>query len=124
MLPAALKASIDRFLEGVSRHELARRASALSVSYRGGEASRTTIAGEADVVAYLSSRLPATFAASAAAFAAAGNRVPAFAPQSLLDVGAGPGTASWAAAEAWPGLDRITMLDSNRHFLAVASELA
>jgi ribosomal protein RSM22 (predicted rRNA methylase) len=50
--------------------------------------------------------------------------MPEFAPRSLLDIGAGPGTASWAAIEAWPNLAGVTMLDSNRHFLAVAEQLA
>jgi ribosomal protein RSM22 (predicted rRNA methylase) len=124
VLPAALKAGIDRFLEGVSRNDLARRAAALSTGYRDGETSTATIAGEADVVAYLSSRLPATLAACAAAFAAAENRAREFAPRSVLDIGAGPGTASWAAVEAWPNLERVTMLESNGHFLAVARLLA
>jgi ribosomal protein RSM22 (predicted rRNA methylase) len=123
MLPAALKAGAERFLEGVSRQELARRAAALSSGYRSGAVSSTTIADADDVAAYLASRLPATFAACAAAFAAAESRAPTFAPRSLLDIGAGPGTASWAAVEAWASLDRVTMLDSNRHFLAVAREL-
>ena len=38
---------------------------------------------------------------------------PDFAPKSLLDVGAGPGTASWAAAEAFSSLQSFTLLDAN-----------
>ena len=34
-------------------------------------------------------------------------------PNTLLDVGAGPGTASWAAAEAFPSLQDFTLLDAN-----------
>jgi ribosomal protein RSM22 (predicted rRNA methylase) len=51
-------------------------------------------------------------------------RAPGFAPMHLLDVGAGPGTASWAAAETWPQLKSTTMLDSNPHLLAAAGTLA
>ncbi len=124
MFPAALKAGAARFLEGVSRKDLAQRSSALSSHYRRGGASGTTVAGEADVVAYVASRMPATFAACTAAFAAAASRDPAFAPKSLLDVGTGPGTASWAAVQTWPGLQSVTMLDSNAPFLDVAQRLA
>jgi ribosomal protein RSM22 (predicted rRNA methylase) len=49
---------------------------------------------------------------------------PDFAPASLLDFGAGPGTASWAALQIWPSLRSITMLDRNTALLACAKELA
>jgi len=39
-------------------------------------------------------------------------------------VGSGPGTASWAAAELFPPLQTITMLDRNPHLLAAARILA
>ena len=42
----------------------------------------------------------------------------------LLDAGSGPGTASWAAAAAWSGLSRFTLLDSNPVFLGLAARLA
>ena len=48
---------------------------------------------------------------------------PDFAPASLLDVGAGPGTASWAAAEAFPSLQAFTLLDANAALRALALEL-
>src|SRR5262245_33241460 len=60
----------------------------------------------------------------AAAFIAVQERAPHFAPKRLLDAGAGPGTASWAAAEIWPQLESITMLDCNPHLLATARTLA
>jgi ribosomal protein RSM22 (predicted rRNA methylase) len=47
-----------------------------------------------------------------------------FAPASLLDAGAGPGTASWAAAGIWPSLGSFAFLDSNADFLSLAAELA
>src|SRR6185312_15707342 len=45
-----------------------------------------------------------------------------FAPASLLDVGAGPGSASWAAADLWPGI-AVTMLDRNAALRALAAKL-
>jgi ribosomal protein RSM22 (predicted rRNA methylase) len=42
----------------------------------------------------------------------------------LLDVGAGPGTASWAAAEAFPSLQDFTLLDANATLSRLALELA
>ncbi|MFX6186343.1 small ribosomal subunit Rsm22 family protein, partial [Acinetobacter baumannii] len=48
---------------------------------------------------------------------------PDFAPTSLLDVGAGPGTASWAAAEAFPSLHEFTLLDANEALRTLALDL-
>ena len=60
---------------------------------------------------YLAARLPATYAACAHVLADMAALLPQFKPVSLLDLGAGPGAASWAAAEAWPAIKRITLLD-------------
>ena len=49
---------------------------------------------------------------------------PDLAPETLLDVGAGPGTASWAAAEAFPSLQDFTLLDANATLSRLALELA
>jgi ribosomal protein RSM22 (predicted rRNA methylase) len=121
-LPSELAAAIAQRLEGVSRKELAARAEAFSNAYRSGGTSRG-IADELDVLAYLVARLPATYAAVTAAFEAVRETLPSFAPASLLDVGAGPGAASWAAAQLWPSLKTITMLDHNPRFLEVARAL-
>ncbi|WP_227649998.1 small ribosomal subunit Rsm22 family protein, partial [Klebsiella pneumoniae] len=49
---------------------------------------------------------------------------PDFAPTSLLDVGAGPGTATWAASEAFASLETFTLLDANMALRDLAAELA
>jgi len=69
-LPAALKARIAALLDGVSRNDLASRAAAISAAYRVGDASAATITDEASVIAYVVSRMPATFAATMAVFEA------------------------------------------------------
>ena len=53
-------------LEGVSRKDLARRAAAISEHYREGGGSAAVIGNHLDVLAYLTTRLPATYAAVAA----------------------------------------------------------
>lgn len=123
-LPAPLRLAADRLLEGVSRKGLAERAARISGGYRGGETSRAVVTGEADAVAYVLSRLPATYAADAFVFAEAARMAPGFAPKRLLDAGAGPGGASWAALETWDGIEAATLLDSSRPFLDMAARLA
>jgi ribosomal protein RSM22 (predicted rRNA methylase) len=123
-LPDALRSRAESLLEGVSRKGLAQRSAQLSDHYRAGGASQAVVSSKADVTAYLVSRLPATYAAVAAVFDEVRRRSEAFAPRSVLDVGAGPGTASWAAVAAWPGIESLSMMDSNREFLDIAAELA
>ena len=53
-----------------------------------------------------------------AAFARMNEAMPAFSPASLLDVGAGPGTAAWAARDAWPSLQAITLARAQSRFSA------
>ena len=122
-LPPALKARIEALLEGVSRKELAAKAAVISEGYRAGAGSRATITDETSVIAYLLSRLPATYAVAAAVFHETREAAPDFAPKSVCDVGAGPGTASWAALETWRNIAQVTMADSNPAFLSVAKTL-
>ena len=123
-LPPALRLAADRLMEGVSRKDMAQRAGAISRRYRGGGGSAAVVTSQADATAYVLTRLPATYAACARVFAEAAERAPDFAPQSLLDAGAGPGGAGWAALEAWPQIAAASLLDSNRAFLDIAEALA
>jgi ribosomal protein RSM22 (predicted rRNA methylase) len=123
-LPEQLKRAVDAMLEGVSRKDLAVRSASITAHYRGGQGSRAAIAGKQDALAYLVARLPATYAVAAAVFDAVREAAPDFTPASLLDAGAGPGTASWAAREAWPALSDITLADANATLLALAQSLA
>src|SRR4051794_2976045 len=111
-LPAALKAALEARLHGVSRNDAAERAAAISKTYRDGGSS-VAIRTETDALAYALARMPATYAADIASLNALCEIRPDFAPTSLLDVGAGPGTATWAAAQALPSLQTFTLLDAN-----------
>jgi ribosomal protein RSM22 (predicted rRNA methylase) len=122
-LPAELKAAADALLEGVSRKELAARAAAISERYRKGGGSAEAVTTDADALAYLVARLPATFAVAAAVFGDITSAVVEFAPRSLLDVGAGPGTAAWAARATWASLREVVLLEPNARFRTLAETL-
>lgn len=122
-LPAALRAALEARLQGVSRNAAAERAAAISRTYRDGGGS-TVITSEADALAYALARMPATYAADIASLNALRDIRADFAPTSLLDVGAGPGTATWAAAEAFPSLQSFTLLDANDALRKLALDLA
>ena len=122
-LPAELKAALDGKLRGFSRNEGAGRAASISKTYRDGGGSEG-IRSEADALAYALARMPATYAAVIATLNALVAIRPDFAPANLLDVGAGPGTATWAAAEALPSLQSFLLLDANRALRELALDLA
>src|SRR3978361_677631 len=111
-LPAELKSALDAKLHGLSRNDAAQRSAAITRTYRGGGGS-TEIKSETDALAYALARMPATYAAVTASLNALCEIRPDFAPKTLLVVGAGPGTASWAAAEAFSSLQSFTLLDAN-----------
>jgi ribosomal protein RSM22 (predicted rRNA methylase) len=121
-LPPALSAAISALLEGVPRKDLAVAAEKMSAAYRAGGTSRA-ITTPLDAAAYAVARMPATYAATLAAFEKLAQALPGFAPASLLDVGAGTGAASWAAQAEWPDI-AVTMLDHNPALRALARRLA
>src|SRR5215212_7860823 len=118
-LPAELKSALEAKLHGLSRVDTAGRATLISKTYRDGGGSGA-IRTEADALAYALARMPATYAAVTASLNALCEINPEFAPKNLLDVGAGPGTATWAAAEAFPSLQGFALLDANDALRALA----
>lgn len=120
MMTPELQAAVECELADLAPGSLRQAAGALSRHYRAGGRSGP----ETGLAAYLRVRLPATFAAVSRVLAEVKRQRPDFAPRSLLDAGAGPGTASWAAAACWPELERVTMLDADGEFLSLAGRLA
>src|SRR5262249_4009844 len=100
-LPTYLTTALDRLTEGVSRNELTQRASATSQAYRNGGSS-AVIGSSSDALAYALARMPATYAAVAGCLDAVQTARPDFAPKTMIDFGAGPGTATFAVADAFP----------------------
>jgi ribosomal protein RSM22 (predicted rRNA methylase) len=68
--------------------------------------------------------MPATYAAVTASLNALCAVRPDFAPERLLDVGAGPATATWAAAEAFSSLTDYTSIDANAALRTLALDLS
>jgi ribosomal protein RSM22 (predicted rRNA methylase) len=121
-LPAELQAALSNRLEGLSRHDAAQRAARISQTYREGGTSGG-IRSRIDAMAYALARMPATYAAVTAALNALSELRPDFAPRTLLDIGAGPGTASWAAMEAFASLISFALADNNESLRTLALEL-
>jgi ribosomal protein RSM22 (predicted rRNA methylase) len=121
-LPQNLRDALTRLSEGLARRDLSQRAKAISASYRSGGRS-TPIKDERDALAYALARMPATYAAVSACIVALHDARPAFAPTSMIDAGAGPGTASWAATDAFPSLSDFVLIDANVALAGLAKKL-
>jgi ribosomal protein RSM22 (predicted rRNA methylase) len=96
----------------------------MSQSYRAGSPSRAAIRSADDALAYAFTRMPATYAATSAVLAAVREACPDFAPRTLVDAGAGPGSAALAAAQAFATLGKSLLIDDNQHLRALGLMLA
>jgi ribosomal protein RSM22 (predicted rRNA methylase) len=121
-LPVELKATLEAKLHGLSRSDAAVRSARISQIYRSGGSSAAIRTG-ADSLAYALARMPATYAAVTASLNALYEVRPDFAPKTLLDIGAGPGTATWAAAEAFSSLADFVSVDANTALRTLALDL-
>lgn len=124
-LPTALRAAIERAASQFTPNELARAATALSRRYQSGKFSGTQfVQSELERCAYAVARMPATYAAARQVFDEVQRLLPDIQFNSLLDLGAGTGAASWAAAETFDGLQQCTALEQDRHLIQLGKELA
>ena len=99
--PAELRGEIERLLAGEDTKALASAAGGLSERYRGNDGSGKRLAvTRRDILAYAAVRMPATFGAVSRALSLALECIPeeerAF--RTVLDIGAGTGAATHAAA--------------------------
>src|SRR5579859_3604952 len=129
-LPPDLQRALAETLSTTPLKNIAQTAEKLSLRYRSGHALNTTqqagfLHSEQDILAYAAYRLPATFAAiSATLLQILRAHKAGWYPRTLLDVGAGPGTATWAATQVWPEISHATLYEHNRHMLDYGKKLA
>ncbi|MBS0604782.1 MAG: hypothetical protein JSS60_07075 [Verrucomicrobia bacterium] len=121
-----LNAKIESLLTGQSLNALSKEREKLTKNYRGrdGCSDIKTLSSDVQRLAYLAARLPATYAVVRQVLVELIKRSgfdPIF---SLLDVGAGPGTALLAAAETSLPLKKATMLERDPGFIALGRQLA
>lgn len=124
-LPPALRQAVDQQLHGVPLADLRRAADLLSRRYRAElRDGRLHLSDRLAAQAYLATRLPATYAAIRASVAAVADVRPDFAPKTLLDIGAGPGSALWAVGDCWDSLVEATLVETSEAIRKVGTELS
>ena len=123
-LPPELLAAIEQETSRFDGKQLARAAADLTERYKKDETRGSSIVNsEVHRAAYLAVRLPATYAANRRVFAEIRALAPHLEISSMLDLGAGPGTALFAAAEAFPHLRQATLIEADAAWFEVGKRL-
>lgn len=121
-----LQAAATALAEEYPHGTLLQAAQRLSECYRAQEKAPTgarLLTREVEAAAYCASRMPATFAALCRALALTRATL-AQPPRTLLDVGAGPGSALWAAQAVFPDLEAATLLEREAAMIRAGQRLA
>lgn len=126
LLPEGLRRAIEAALAAVPAARWLHAARALSERYRAERSawSGPSFSGPEWALGYAALILPATYAQLRGALKAAAARVPGWQPESLLDLGSGPGTALWATAVQWPGLHTLTAIERETELIRLGRSLA
>lgn len=123
-LPSYLSQTIQHEIETTDRTQLTRAAADLTREYKAEKSSLPIIGAAAHRSAYLAVRFPATFAANLHVFSEIQRLAPDLKISSLLDLGSGPGTALYAAAEIFPSLTRTTLVENDASLIQLGKRLA
>ncbi len=123
LIPEKLKEGIESLTASMDLKGLIEGRQDLSERYRSPEGKKQLMASEAHRQSYLISRMPATYSAIRKCFQWIQERGD-FPIKSLLDLGAGPGTGIWAAADAFNALENATLIEQDNALISLGKQLA
>jgi ribosomal protein RSM22 (predicted rRNA methylase) len=122
-LPAELQKAIEGLAEPVSNVELRAAVHRLTQGYRQNGVP-PPLRTEAERIAYLLVRMPATYAAVRRALVEVSATLEGWAPLSMLDLGAGPGTGVWAASQITPSIESVVSVEREQSLVELARRLS
>jgi ribosomal protein RSM22 (predicted rRNA methylase) len=108
-------------LQGIQSLDLINAAIDLSCRYRN-QTHQKFMISKLHHLAYLVTRLPATYAVNYEVLKLLS--LSHFRIKSFLDLGAGPGTGMWAAADLWPELDKISLIEIDSNLIRLGQQLS
>ncbi len=109
---------IGKYLEGVAPSSLKKASEYLSQTYAKGLGSSSIFDHDLGCLAYIAVRMPAIFEVVCKVL----KELPV-APKSWLDLGAGPGTASWAAMTLFPESSSFTLIEKEHKAIELGKKL-
>jgi ribosomal protein RSM22 (predicted rRNA methylase) len=122
-LPDHLQQSIERKIENISIKSLSEASSKLTERYRTASKKDSYIEQENDRLAYILSRMPATFAVICRVFKELKQRLPEISISHFLDLGCGPGTGLFAARESFDCISEYSAWEYDKGFIELAQDL-
>ncbi len=114
-IPETIERAIETMCSKVPLSVLTKHFQEYSQSYREGKNSKRSIPHEIEKICYLATRFPATFAASC--FVADEMQRRNGYAKTLLDLGAGPGTALIALLQQGYPIESATLFEESRGFI-------
>src|SRR5258708_19629264 len=123
-LPQELLQAIELQTAKIDRRLLMQASAQLTRHYKSDDISSPAMASAAQRAAYLAVRMPATYAAIWRVFSEIQQLAPQAAITSMLDLGAGPGTTTFAAAEIFPSLQQATLIENDTALIELGRAVA
>lgn len=122
-LPASLQQAIELEIEQFGFKEITEARTELTNRYRApSQSKRQFMTEDKHRIAYLAARMPATFAVVKRVLSEVNQRL--HQPiTTMLDLGAGPGTALWAAQDVFSSINSFTLMESDASLIAIAKRL-
>lgn len=121
-LPYELSQAIEREISKIEFSLFSKASSELSLRYRNND--KIFITSTEQRLAYIGVRLPATYSAITSVFSELKLSLSEITLDSLLDLGAGPGTVMWSATKIFPEINKITLIERDKEMLALGKKLA
>jgi ribosomal protein RSM22 (predicted rRNA methylase) len=122
MLPFSLESRIQSFLQGTSLKDWIKSSQKLTTTYRQNNKKTEALSSETLRIVYLCSRLPATYTVISYVFAQLQKKFDLSLIHSLLDCGAGPGSAL-LAAHSFFSLKQAVLLERDLGFIRLGKFL-
>ncbi len=122
-LPEILQRAIEEEVRKARAGVLSKARVDLSQSYKENP-SALHMQTEAERLSYLASRMPATYASVAKVLYEFHRLNPLARVETLLDLGAGPGTVLWAASEVFGRLKQATLVERDQGLIDLGKKLA
>lgn len=120
MFPKELQQALEKLADSYSLSVLSKARKILTHKYRSGSA---LVATNEERISYLLSRMPATYAAIEYCLKILKDAFPLESYQTVLDIGAGPGTVSWAVVETFESIGHIVQLEKDKEFMTIGKKL-
>lgn len=122
-LPETLQLAIESLASEIDLKSLKQGREAVSAEYKRGADSHKPFVNRTQLISYLVTRFPATFAACYRVFSEVRARLPHFSCRKMVDLGSGPGSATWAACQVFEELESSVLLERETEAIRIGKKL-